>query len=576
MKSKRFVLGAVLALLNLLIGGAAGGLLPLATAQNSAYPPTYTHIVGGRVIASEYGKYTVHSLNSVAAASASMTLDNCFINVGADNRKIFPFNATGAGFPYITVVDGTLTETVQLTAVVLPSVAAPSTPNPFSCAITATFGNAHAQGVTIISGDGGVNEAINDLSASGGGVVVIDPSDNVTPVQLSQINPASNVTLEDLRYSTVQYWNPLPSTASFLAAPTTLTSGTVASSTTVAGSASYTGGTIHVCIAYVDILGNEGPCSADYSFADTSAKAIVFQAPAASTGAVGWIPYIGLESGASGHEYLMPLVTQPTAIGAAPVSNGVCTLTTLETITPACAVVNASYNQATSGAVTITTYPVVTSQQALQLGGVSTTSYFAHNTNAHTTYAYVPGSHVALGGVLSSSQPFTVSAALASTVPFVLGTVAVPPSYMNYQGRALRICGQVVDAAGGINTITAIQFYWDAQGSNVTTGIPVLIGGPKITSTTSAVAYNWSFCQDIETTVASASATGGSLRATTGFLTATAIAAGTAPIAGTNIANAAVGSLNLAENARIDVVYTQTTGSTPTPQLTNLTVQVLN
>ncbi len=54
-------------------------------------------------------------------------------------------------------------------------------------------------------------------------------------------------------------------------------------------------GTIHVCYALVDAMGNEGPCSADYSFTDTSAKGVLFQAPAASTGAVGYIPYIGGE-----------------------------------------------------------------------------------------------------------------------------------------------------------------------------------------------------------------------------------------------------------------------------------------
>ena len=47
-----------------------------------------------------------------------------------------------------------------------------------------------------------------------------------------------------------------------------------------------------VCYALVDIMGNEGPCSSDYSFTDTSAKAIQFTAPPAATGAVGWIPYI--------------------------------------------------------------------------------------------------------------------------------------------------------------------------------------------------------------------------------------------------------------------------------------------
>lgn len=83
----------------------------------------------------------------------------------------------------------------------------------------------------------------------------------------------------------------------------------------------------------------------------------------------------------------MPLVTQPTVLGAAPVSNGVCTLSTIETIRPACAMTNAIYGTTGSGA-TVTGYPVVTSPQTFQLGGVPSTTYYAPNTNARTTYQY--------------------------------------------------------------------------------------------------------------------------------------------------------------------------------------------
>jgi hypothetical protein len=66
------------------------------------------------------------------------------------------------------------------------------------------------------------------------------------------------------------------------------------------------------------------------------------------------------------------------------------------------------------------------------------------------------------------------------------------------------------------------------------------------------------------------------LRSTLGWETATAIAAGTAPTAGTNIGIAAIGSLNLAGPARIDIVYVETTGTTDTPLLSNVTVKVIN
>jgi hypothetical protein len=131
-----------------------------------------------------------------------------------------------------------------------------------------------------------------------------------------------------------------------LAAPATLTAATVGfglnGANTTGGT--YTGTSTYVyCIAYVDIMGQEGPCSATFSAATAgtgSTNQIGFAAPAASTGAVGYVPYISLAGGSYALAYKVPLVSQPTVAGVAPVSNGVCTLTTLETITPACAVTN--------------------------------------------------------------------------------------------------------------------------------------------------------------------------------------------------------------------------------------------
>lgn len=457
---------------------------------------------------------------------------------------------------------------------------------------TGSFSNTHGQNAVVIEGTGGVQTALNYAEQLGGGEVTIDPAwaqmvsgiPSVTggPASVNAILtglvPMPLASIFDLRAAAPQYWN-LTATqtiGSYAAVPTTLTSSTVFSSTTVTGSASFTGGTVHARIAYVDCMGNEGPKSLDYSFTDTSAKAVVFTAPAASTGMCGWVPYLGLESGAAGNEYNIPLVTQPTAIGAAPVSNGVCTLTNLETALPACALANTTYNQASSGNATVATYPVVTSQQGFQLGGVSSTSYYIPNSNAHNAYSYTPGAHPGVPGIVTNSQAFTVSAALASTVPFVLGSVQIPPQFMNYVGREIRICGQIYDAAGGANTVTSILFYWDADGSNATTGIPVLIGGPKMTATITSAATAYSFCQNLETTVASASATGGSMEATNGFLGLAGSSAGANPFFGVNNKIAAVGSLNLADPARVDIVYVETTATTDTPQLMNLTVEVVN
>src|ERR1017187_6151245 len=325
-------------------------------------------------------------------------------------------------------------------------------------------------------------------------------------------------------------------------------------------------------------MGNEGPCSGDYSFTDTSAMAIQFTAPAASAGAVGYIPYIGLESGAAAHEYQVKLVTQPTVIGVAPVAvAGLCTLTTLETITPACAVANTTYGQSGSGA-GVAAYPVVTSPLAVGQGGLSTASYYIGNSNSRTVYQYQPGASVGTAGIVRSSNAFTITTAAASTVPQVMGTLALPPGFMNYVGRSIRVCGEAYSSTQGASTVVAIKFEWDAQGSDVTTGLPVILGGPLVTNTlTTGTTGYFSFCQDLTTTVASASATGGSILAANGYLIESALTTGATPAAGpSNIGNAAVGSLNLAEAARLQVIMVQTTSSTAVPALENLTVQILN
>jgi hypothetical protein len=445
----------------MLLGGLVAGMIPaLAQSGNSNFPAN----AAGRMIASEYGKWSITTLNAVAAGTSTVTFAPCFIHAGTSNRMIFPFWQAGAqalNVP-ISVLDGSNSENISVeSAATFPAAAPVSYAQPFTCSFAASFANAHSAGVTITSGDSGLAEAMNDAISQNIGTVSLDGTFTGS-VAAALVYP--NVQIEDLRSPVIQYWNPTPANATNLAAPTTLVSTTAFSSTTVAGSASYAAGTIHVCIAYVDILGNEGPCSADYSFTDTSAKAIQFTAPAASVGAVGWIPYIGLESGASAHEYQVALVTQPTVIGVAPVPvAGLCTLTTIETVTPACALANTAYGTSGSGAV-VAAYPVVTSPLVVGQGGLSTASYYIGDSNSRTVYSYVPSSTPALAGIEKSSNAFTITTAAASTVPQVMGTLAIPPGFMNYVGRSIRVCGEAYSSTQGASTVVAIKFEWDAHG----------------------------------------------------------------------------------------------------------------
>ena len=571
-------------------------VFPLAMAQQAVPVATSSggakfSYVAGKFIANAYsnwGAVAQVATGNATTGSSTITVIGGYI-VLQDGRQIVPF---AVGVPFI--VSDANSELITPTAVSGCYKSQGMNQNGIlvTCTVTASFTYLHGTGSGLLSGTGGIAEAVNDAFNFGGGVVVIAPGFFVNtsctgcyaalPALMNAILPYSNVSIEDDRTGPPTYWNLTPAAATSFTAPSALTSATAFSSLTVAGSASYAGGTIHVCYALVDIMGNEGPCSADYSFTDTSAFAIQFTAPPAATGAVGWIPYIGLEAGAASNEYQVKLVSQPATIGLTPAAvAGLCTLSTLETVTPACAITNATYGVTGSGAV-VAAYPVVSSPQAVGTGGqdgAAPTSYYEGNTNSRTVYNYQPGTAVATQGIERSSNVFHITTAAASTVPEIMGTLTVPAGFMNYVGRTIEVCGLAYSSTQGASTVVAIKFEWDAQGSDVTTGLPVILGGPLVTNTlTTGTVASFSFCQDFTTTVASASATGGSIRATNGWLIESALNTGSTPAAGPNAINmtGAVGSLNLAQAARIQIVMVQTTSTTAVPQLLNLTVQVLN
>jgi len=495
------------------------------------------------------------------------------------------FSPMNASAPFI-IGSGSSMETVAATSI---SSISCSTPYVYqTCQVTAAFAYGHGPGDTVRSATAGLQEAIDYGYLVGGGKITIDAlwtQLGGSNVILIAALPYPSVFIQDDRGPT-QFWNMTPSTASMFAAPAALTGSTVYPVASPAGS--YTTGTYHFAYTPVDCMGNEGPQSADYSHAGLATSSITFTAPAAISGACGWIPYIGLTGGAATNEYQVQLFTQPTVIGAAPVSNGVCTLSPvlLQVGKYACSITNTLYGQTGSSA-TVSALTVVTDPQGVQLGLISTASYYQANSEARTAYAYAPGSTPGIPGVTKVQLPNSITTASASTVPQPLGMVELPATFMNYVGRTIEICGLAYSSTQGASTVVQINFEWDAHGSDVTTGLPVIVGGPMAlnTLTTGTVAY-FDFCQDIATTVASASATGGSLLAGHGYLAECALVTcataavspntGPAASASNGAAIAAVGSLNLAAPARIQVIMVQTTSTTAVPKLFNLSVKLLN
>lgn len=443
--------------------------------------------------------------------------------------------------------------------------------------ITGTFNNTHGPSAVVQSGSYGVGEAVSAADSSGGGAVILDNAvPQVTNALISATQVRPKVMIEDLRSFAPQFWTPVGG-ATAIAAPAVLTSSTVTNSTTPAGL--YTNTNAYVlCIAYVDLLGQEGQCSPTFSETPTAAtgNSFSFTAPAASAGAVGYTIYISLTNGTYQLAYKVPLVTQPSASGNYPVGNGVCVLTTIETTTPACALTNTSYGQTGVGA-TVTALTLNTSPIDPQVTIVSTTTVYVPNAGGRTTYTYAPGSHIGTPGLPALSLPFTISAADATTVPSVLGTINVPPGFMNAVGRNIEVCGKASTSASTA-TIGSIQFQWDAVGQN-TAGKGVQIGNLGLTPATAfSTTAVYTFCEQFTTTVAAATATGGSIQATGGYIATSGVATAAAGQgAGSDPTIAATGSLNLAADARLNVIYVHTTGTDGTAlTLQDLTFKVLN
>ncbi len=171
---------------------------------------------------------------------------------------------------------------------------------------------------------------------------------------------------------------------------------------------------------------------------------------------------------------------------------------------------------------------------------------------------YAASSHLGTNGTITSALPFTIGAAAATVVPAVIGTINLAPGLMNVVGRQIEICGYATTTASAA-TIENIQFQWDALGQN-TAGKGVVIGN-MTTTNTFATTGHIAFCEDFTTTVAGASATAGSILSSGGYLVTTGVDLINTVSAGGNTFAATVGSLNLAAEARINVIYLHTTAT---------------
>ena len=565
MKSLKWILGLVLA----------------ACSPILAFGQSNTSYVAGERVAQQfaygYGAVNGASVALGNAATGTQTVTVCpAFRTTADGRQVQIFSATPPT-PVAFDVGFATAETVTPTSVsILAPGAVQGVGADQSCAsITGTFNQLHGASQNVYqvrSGTFGLQEAINDAGRAGGAVMV-GTDWGGTSATLAAAAPFPGVAIIDKRTGTPAYWAPLGG-ATTLAAPATLTALTALPSATPVGT--FTATNYNTCIAYVDILGQEGPCSTSFVDAGVATGSFIYSAPAASPGAVGYTIYIGLTgAGSTTLQYKVPLVTQPSVSGAYPVSNGVCTLTNVETITPACSLANSTYGTtgavATVSAITVNTSPIQPTSTA-----TSTTSIYIPNPGGRTTYTYAPVSSIGALTVTTPNQlAFTIGAAAATTVPNVVGTINLAPNAMNVVGKRLRVCGELTTTASTA-TIVDIQFQWDAMGQN-TAGKGVLIGDLTATPAAAiATAGHATFCQDFLTTVASASATGGSINHVNGFGSVGGVSLIAPGALSDSVTPGAVGSLNLAVDSRINIIYLHTTGTDGAGwTLQNVSVQLI-
>lgn len=527
---------------------ALGLLVLFATSQQSAYAQNRTRFAG-RYNALDYafgiqgaGPAQLQVYMGAASGTQTLVLNTGWTALG-DGTIIYPLNTNSPIIVDVGANQETVTPTAVATACGYQSAYG-------SCTITATFAYAHGNGAPITSGSLGLQEAVNAANGSGGGAVDVSGSWSLaggTTAMITSAIPYSSVYIEDLRgkFNTYvsNYWVMTPTTLTTISAPTTLTSTTLTAVASPVGT--WAASSYSFCITYVDALGGESACSGNYTATPTVNYSIVYASPAASTGAVGWRAYAGTTNSAGA--YLLPI------------TSSTCTLTTLESVMPACAI----GSSATFSAVYVNTAP----SAPLALGVTNTVNPVPQS---HTTFSYQPcGSSPA--PFQTNYGPFgsgTISSATASDLT-PLGTFELPPGYMNQIGRTVRVSGKISLTAGASSTLgIVIGTAWNGM----TAGAPVTVCNPISGFVFATHAYDVNFTCTMTTNAVGATAIG-TVMPMSNFLAS--YSTGTLTPVATDAAVAAVGSLPLFAQQQFTVELAPLVAADTTVQLVGLSIETL-
>lgn len=482
---------------------------------------------------------------NATTGSATITLVSAWTTL-SDGTRVFPVTTTTP----ILVGVGTTQDSVTPTSVSSCNYDAGYA----TCQVTASFTYTHGTGELVTTGSYGIQEAINAANGNGGGTVVVDrnwANNGGTTAKITGATAYSSVAIEDTR-SGDTYWSMQPTTLTSLAVPTTLTGTTVVFAAAPVGT--WANSAYYFCVSYVDALGGEGPCSLTYNQTPTLNYSVTVTSPAASTGAVGWRLYAGASYNAA---YLMPITSTQ------------CTLTTLESVMPACAI--GSNGVWLAPPLTTTT---LRPNATVSAGALSspTVNISATQPQGHTTFGYQPSGTTLPQVFQTHYGPFPAFGSLTAGQIAPLGSINLPTGFLNYIGRTVRLRGKIT--TGSVNTATLptlnAQLDWvggttAGVGVNVCSLEGVAVGATKV--------YQVSFQCEINTNAVGATAVGSVMPDGYALLQAQDISANGLFYVDTN--TAAVGSLGLFAQDTISIVYTSTTNTTAAPQLISLDVDVL-
>lgn len=450
---------------------------------------------------------------------------------------------------------------------------------------TGSFNNTHGQSAVVGDGTFGLQTAINYAaslnsgappgvnSGSGGGTVIVDAAwaqMGGTTALIQAAIPYPSVVIGDYRGRQAQWYSVQPSNQTALATAAALvnTTPTVCTGTaticstanaTLGGTTStWTSATVFFCTTYVDLQGHEGPCSPTFSYLTSATVTVQVQPPAATVGAVGYLVYAGASFAAVTR---LPVVSGTTG-------GPTCTLTAVETVTPACAVTNTIYNQTGS----VATFALIEASTQPQPPGATITTFTTLQAFdiSHTGYAYFP-SNVPAPAYTTNQVAFAASTGTSAS-NWELGRAFLPPGFMNTIGKTVRVSGLITGTANTVPTVTIFV----AMGPPWTASVGAKVCTMVNTTAESAVVWNITFSCTITTqTVSIAAGTGGTVLGNGWFMQQFATGTTAGNLAVNNVVSPV--TVNLFGGTEIEIILlpTSSTGIT-SPQLLQLSVEALN